>query len=845
MDAFSEGRGLAGSEAALRLKQDGPNELPHAGHRTAWRIVREVLKEPMFLMLLAAGGIYLLLGERGEALLIVGLASASVLITVIQEARSERVLEALRDLTSPRALVIRDGRRQRIAGRDVVRGDVVVLAEGDRIPADAVLLSGQVFETDESLLTGESVPVRKRASNDGAIEPVAPGGEESPFVFAGTLVVRGQSIAEVIATGARSEIGKIGKTLEGIEREAPRLARQTNRLAKGLAIIGLGVSALFTVLDGALRGAWLEALLGGVALSMSLLPEELPLVLTVFLVMGAWRITKAGVLTRRASAIESLGSATVLCTDKTGTLTENRMTIVELRVGEAVVDLRGDAGPPGDAPTGRMIRIGRLACPPDPFDPMEKAFHVLAGQHLAADAAMDGGDLVRDYPFGSDVLAMSNVWRQADGSLLVATKGAPEAVADLCRLDPVRRAALRQATDDMAARGMRVLGIAQAVRPAEPLPASQRELALEFLGLVGLSDPLRATVPRAVGECRSAGIRVVMITGDYPATARAIADEAGIETGAILSGDDLARMTDDALVAQVGRVNVFARIRPDQKLRIVRALRRRGDVVAMTGDGVNDAPALKAADIGIAMGGRGSDVAREASAIVLLRDDFGSIVQTIRLGRRIYDNIHKAMGFVMAIHVPIAGLAILPLLSGLPLILMPVHIAFLEIIIDPICSIAFEAEPEERDLMTRRPRDPGAALFSPALIAWSLVQGAAVLLAAAAILFLCVGRGMPEGEARALVLVTLVLGDITLILINRSFSTSLVRAFLRPNRTLLLILGVDIGLLALILLLPPLRGLFRLGTVAPQDLAYCVLANAVVLATMEFFKRFWRTALRT
>ncbi len=819
--------GLTSVEAAARLAAEGPNELAQDGRRQVWQIAFEVLREPMLLMLLAAGAIYISLGDLKEALLIVALASASIIVTIVQEARSERVLDALRGLTSPRALVLRDGEQKRVPGREVVRGDLVLLHEGDRVPADAILISCQTLEADESFLTGEAVPVRK-ALAPALPSDTRPGGDDLPLVYSGSLIVRGQGIAEVTATGPRSEIGKIGKSLAAIEIEPPPIQNETRRLVRWFAIGGVAVSVLFTLLYGWLQSAWLNAFLGGIALSMSLLPEEFPVILTVFMVMGAWRISRAGVLTRRSAAIETLGAATVLCTDKTGTLTENRMTIAEVH-------------PAGGVGAEMVIAFGRLASQLKPFDPMEQAFHLRA-EELALDAVV-AGDLVHQYPLSSGLLAMTNVWRRPDGSLQAAAKGAPEAIAGLCRFSPDRQARIAQEAERMAVQGIRVLGVAKAVLKADP-PASQQDIAFEFLGLVGLADPLRASVPAAVRECRSAGIRVIMITGDYPATARAIAQQAGIDVADLMSGQDVVRLDDAALADRARTVTVFARIQPEQKMRIVQALKANGEIVAMTGDGVNDAPSLKAAHIGIAMGGRGTDVAREASAIVLIEDDFSSIVHTIRLGRRIYDNIRKAMGFVMAAHIPVAGLALLPLAFGIPLILFPVHIAFLEMVVDPVSSLAFEAEPDERDVMSRPPRHPKSPLFSVPLILWSLLQGTIVLIATAAIFLIAWKRGMPETEVRSLAFVALVVGNVAVILAGRSFSTSVIRAFSRPNPMLWTVLGVDAIFLAIILSWPPMRDLFRFGPLHAADLGFCAAVGVGILTVLELLKRPFRRALR-
>jgi P-type Ca2+ transporter type 2C len=831
-------RGLSEVDAQTRLKAEGYNELPRPGRRTPLRIVLEVLREPMLALLLGGGAIYLALGDLKEAIILLVFATMSVLITVVQETRTEHVLEALRDLTSPRALVIRDGVRKRVTGREVVRGDVLVLAEGDRVPADAVIVECRDLQTDESLLTGESVPVRKTTGvNADHSESHRPGGDDLPYVFSGSLVVRGTGAGEVVATGIRSEIGKIGHSLSTLETEPPRLQAQTRRLVRVFAM----ASVLAVLLYGTLRGGWMDAGLAGIALGMSMLPEEFPVVLAVFMAMGAWRISQARVLTRRAAAIETLGSATVLCSDKTGTLTENQMTIAELRLKDH------DTFRPSESPGATMperfhalVEYGILASARDPFDPMDKAFHVLGRERLVETEHLHGTQwkVVHAYGLRPGLLAMSRVWQPSDDSqeFVVAAKGAPEAIGSLCGLSAADLAALKQSVDAMAAGGLRVLGVARASFTGSRWPDSQAGFEFEFLGLVGLADPLRQSVPAAVAECRSAGIKVVMITGDYPATATAIAGQAGLDTCNLLTGEQLEKMSTQELEQRVRTTTVFARIMPDQKLRIVSALKTNGEIVAMTGDGVNDAPSLKAAHIGIAMGGRGTDVAREASSIVLLDDDFGSIVRAVRLGRRIYDNLRKAMGFIFAVHVPIAGLAILPLLFGLPILFGPMHIAFLEMIIDPVCSLVFEAETEEDDVMNRPPRPPDQSLFSGALIGWSLAQGTFAFALVAVIYLIALNRGMPEEEVRALAFFSLVLAIVSLIFVNRSFSASLITALRRPSAALGWVLLAVPVMLSLTLLFPPVSALFRFGPLHLDDLALTLGAGVLVLVFLEALK---------
>ena len=836
--------GLSQAEASARLAAEGPNQLPEAERRTLLRIVLDVLREPMFGLLLGAGAIYLLLGDLREALVLLGFATISVGIAIVQESRSERVLAALRDLTSPRALVIRDGKHTRIAGREVVRGDVVVLAEGDRVPADGIVRRGQDLLTDEALLTGEALPVRKVATSDFPSE-LKIGGDDLPFVFSGTLVVRGHGLAEVTATGPRSQIGKIGSALGAIKSEAPPLQAQTRRLVRAMAILGITAAGLVVGLYGLLRHSWLEGLLGGIALSMSMLPEEFPLVLTVFMVMGAWRMSRARVLTRRAAAIETLGAATILCSDKTGTLTQNRMSVAALWADGESFEPAAPADPDLPESFHLLAEFAILASAPEPFDPMEAAFHAFGlARQITRRHPSGKWTPMREYGLSQELLAVSHVWRRANvDEVIVAAKGAPEAIAGLCRLDAEGAAALNRAADAMAARGMRVLGIARGAGSARHLPESPRDFTFTFLGLVGLADPLRASVPAAIRECQTAGIKVAMITGDYAITAQAIAAQAGIAVQPAMTGDAIERLSDAELSHRLKTSTIFARVLPQQKLRLVNAFKQNGEIVAMTGDGVNDAPSLKAAHIGIAMGGRGTDVAREAAAIVLLDDDFGSIVRTIRLGRRIYDNLRKAMGYIIAVHVPIAGLSLLPLIFDWPLILTPIHIAFLEMVIDPVCSLVFEAEGEEENVMRRPPRNPQSPLLPASLIAWNVLQGTLVLIVLATVMILAIHRGMPETEVRALVFVSLILSNVGLIFVNRSFSASLFTALSRRNRTLWLVLGVTLSVLGVALFWLPARSLFRFGPLHVDDLGICLAASVVILVLLEALKPIWQARL--
>lgn len=821
-------QGLSAAEAARKLAEDGPNGLPGGQRRSLLTIVRETLREPMFLLLLAAGSLYLAFGELQEGLVLFGFVLVTLGLTLYQEGKTEKAIDALRDLTSPRALVIRDGLQQRIAGRDVVQGDIVILGEGDRVPADGVLLSASVMQVDESLLTGEAVPVEKVAAT-GEVVPGRPGGDNLPFVYSGSLVVRGKGIARITATGSRSEIGQIGTALDTLQAERSPLQKQTAALVRNLALLAFGLSLLLVMAHGLMHGDWLQALLAGIALAMAMLPEEYPVVLTIFPALGARRLSQENVLTRRINAIETLGATSVLCVDKTGTLTENRMTVARLHAGATNIAVDYQAAPPvlpEDVHT--LVEFAILASEADPFDPMEQAFHRL-GQHFLDNTEHLHRDweLVHEYALTPELRAMSHVWRAVSGDVhVVAAKGAPEAIVDLCHLDDHRRQKISADVNAMAGAGLRVLAVAQSRFAGENWPPSEHDFDFEFVGLLGLYDPLRPEINAAVKESHAAGIRVMMITGDYPATASAIAAQAGIIEGEVLSGEAMAAMSDAELQAHIGNVSVCARISPDQKLRIVQALKASGDIVAMTGDGVNDAPALKAAHVGIAMGGRGTDVAREASSLVLLDDNFASIVRAMRLGRRIFDNLRKSMSYILAVHVPIAGMALLPALFGLPAMLFPMHIAFLELVIDPACSLAFENEPAEADVMQRPPRDPGVPLFGGMTLLLALLQGTGVLLVVMAVYVLALQQ-LPEAEARAFAFVTLVIANLALIFSNRSRAHSLLAALRIPNPLLWVITAVTIAILLLSVYVPVLGGLLRFAPLPLQELTLAVALGMI------------------
>lgn len=811
--------GLSDREAAARQARFGPNILPGGGHKPGYRIVLEVLAEPMFLLLLAAGAIYLLLGDRAEAVFLLASVFVVVGITLAQQHKTQRALESLRALSAPRALVVRGGRELRVPGSEVVPGDLVSLHEGDRIPADAVLRHGHI-EVDESLLTGESVPVVKHG--------------EAEALHASTVVTRGHGFAEVTATGAATRVGGIGQAMASTRTPLSQLQRAARRLVRRLSLLGLVLAFGYGLLTWLWDGhALLESVLAGIALSMAILPEEIPVVMTVFLALGAWRLARHNVLARHIPAVEVLGSISVLAVDKTGTLTQNRM-----RVSELVIDgMRFASAGATVLPEcfHRLAEFAMLATPADPFDPMEKAIQRFGSIWLEGTEHMHTGlPLEREYALSPQILAMTRVYpHDAPHRYLLAAKGAPEAIVDLCHLTASAREDIQRQVSAMAARGLRVLGVASGTWQGPSWPSSQHDFAFRFLGLLGFEDPPRPEVATALATCRMAGIRVIMLTGDHPATAQSVARQVGLaERPDVITGEDIEKMSDAVLYERMRQVHVCARVQPEQKLRLVRILQQQRLVVGMTGDGVNDAPALKAADVGIAMGERGTDVAREAAALVLLDDSFASIVEAIRQGRRIDDNMTRAIRFVFAVHVPVIALALIPTLLHWPMLMMPVNIMLLELLIDPACSLVFEAEPTSAALMQGAPRAVGASPFRLRNLAQGILQGTGL----AALLLLgygtMLGSGLDTEQSRTAVFLALLAGVFALTLANRRRPLAL-----RGNRWPAWMLLAVAALLLALTGVPFMRTVMGMARPTPIALGAMATMLALALAWLGLIRR--------
>lgn len=756
-------KGLSFQEASELLQKFGPNE-SKLKKTSFWRISLSILAEPMLALLLACGFIYALLGDLEEAITLSIAVIAVISLTIYQKNKSEKALESLRKLSPLKAKVIREGKKIEIDSAQLVPGDLVYLSEGDKVPADGYLVDGLNLHSDESLLTGESIPVLKEETDLNSQGPYS----EFQKVYSGTKIVSGEGIFKVLFTGDLTSIGSIGKEMGEISESESPLQKEAKKFTTSFFLGALVISAFLIYGLGIRSGNWMQAVLAALTFLMAVLPEEIPVVLSIFFSLGAWRISKSGVLTRKLNSIESLGAATVLCVDKTGTLTENQMKVKGL-VSSQENSLFEFKTPEVAEEFHILLEFSILASKKDPFDPMEKAIRELGikllydTEHLHADWTLE-----KEYPLSPKLLALSYAWNSEEpGEFVIGTKGAPEAIFDLCHFSKEKTEYWEKITETYSLQGYRAIGVARSKITNSSLPENQHDLEFEFLGLILLEDPVRESVPSSVSECIQAGIRVIIITGDHAGTAKAVASKIGLhDHKESITGDELEKLTEEELASKLDTIGIFSRIKPAQKLKIVRAFQKKGEIVAMTGDGVNDALALQAAHIGISMGKRGTDVAREASDLVLLDDNFSSIVKSVFLGRRIYENIQKSISYILSVHVPIIGMSLLPAFTGDPIFFFPAHILILELIIDPTCSIVFESLDLEKGDRYSSPRRKNSSLMTVSRFLLSFAQGAIVLVLLITLYFKMKEKGISENEIRSFGFIFLVASNFSLMLTN-------------------------------------------------------------------------------
>lgn len=754
--------GLSSAEAKTLQERYGRNELISRKKESFLKKVFHIVCEPMFLLLIVAAVIYFILGEPRDGAIMLIFVVGIISIDVIQEWKTDKTLNALKELSAPHITVIRDGREQQIASADLVPGDLMMICEGVKIPADGAVLHCADLCVDESSLTGEAEGVWKLAKENA---PTTGDYWRRDYCYAGTLVTQGSAVIRVEKTGARTEYGKIGLGVAEAPQEDTPLQKQTGKLVKtcaaiaGLLFVLVGVFTWFNIPDHKFVDRIVESVLSGVTLAMAMIPEEFPVILTVFLSMGAWRLAKKHSLVRKLPSVETLGAISVLCVDKTGTITMNEMAVQSVWAAEGSEDA--------------LVETMGLGCETDPYDPMEKAMLRCCGEHGFSKEKLFDGKLVTEYAFTNELKMMGHVWRR-EGGIVIAAKGSPERILTICNITDEQRKSAERRVEEMSREGLRVIAVAAAYPGGEDaVPPAITDCRLTLLGVVGLSDPPRENVKNDIAVCNRAGIRVVMITGDNGVTASAIARKIGIPGSEnIITGDMLEGMSDAELREAVKKVSIFSRVIPEHKMRIVKAFKENGEIVTMTGDGVNDAPALKYADIGIAMGKRGSEVSREAADLILMDDNFTTIVETVRDGRRIYDNIRKAVGYVFTIHIPIAFASLLaPFLGIAPaaLLLLPLHVVLLEVLIDPTCSVVLERQPAEENIMERAPRDPREKLLTGALLLKSMLQGLLVFAASFGAYYVTLaGSAANAPTARAMGLSVIMLANLFLVQVNSS-----------------------------------------------------------------------------
>jgi P-type Ca2+ transporter type 2C len=789
-----------------------------------------VFKEPMFLLLVGAAMLYLILGEPREAFIMMIFVIFVATITFAQEWNTETTVNALRELTSPEVKVLRDSKALTIKSVELVPGDIIFLAEGERIPADCEVLTASNFSVDESLLTGEAEPVFKIPveGSDGHKKDEENGHWKNYYLYAGTLSIFGKCTAKVMKIGLETEYGKIGKAISETKEKPSPLQRKTGKLVKNLAYAGIVLCSLVVVFSYFYTRDIIQSILSGVTLTMAIIPEEFPVVLTVFLSLGALRLAKRNTLMRRISAVETLGSTTVLCVDKTGTITQNKMKVRYVYDGSFTKEK-------SSFKSKELSELMILSCEKDPYDPMEKAI-VEVGMQNSSVKGIYGKELTYKFAFDPKTKRMANIFKNENGKYYAACKGSPETTLELCTISDMEKQVILKEVDNMASKGLRVMALADA--EADAIALNLESYNFRFRGLVGLEDPPKEGVREAVEMCKNAGIRVVMITGDYMKTAAAIGAEIGLKfKHCAITGDEIERMNDEELSEAVKHCDIFSRVVPEHKMRIVKALQKNGEIVAMTGDGVNDATALKTADIGIAMGKRGTEVAKEAAHMILMDDNFTTIVGAVEDGRRVFDNIRKAMVYIMIIHIPIAALSLFAPIFNLPQLLLPVHIVLLELIIDPTCSVVFEGEEAEPYIMEQPPRLAKEPLLTKGMTMKVILQGLSIFLAAFIPFHFMVDAGADIALARSFSLMSLIVSNVVLVLVNRSNTRYLVNIFKeKNNKVRLCINSLALVMVFAVVYINPLHPIFKTASMGLKMLGLSCALGIVSSGWWEVVK---------
>ena len=826
---IKELQGLTNSEAIQLQQKYGKNELAAKKKESLFHKILLVIAEPMFLLLIAAAVIYFILGEPKDGTIMLVFVVGIISIEAIQEWKTDQTLNALKDLAAPHIKVLREGIEKTINSSDLVPGDIMFISEGVKVPADGVVLRSSTLCVDESSLTGEAEGVWKVTQEKR--DAISTEYWRRDYCYTGTLVTQGTGIILVDAIGSATEYGKIGENVASAPDRPTPLEKQTGKLVKlcagiaALLFVLVGVVTYLNIHDHVFRDRIVESILSGITLAMAMIPEEFPVILAVFLSMGAWRLAKKHSLIRRLTSVETLGAVSVLCVDKTGTITMNKMTVRD------TWSLTGD--------TKELNQIMGMGCEIDAYDPMEKAMISYCEEQGISRDIIFGGELIKEYAFTDETKMMGHVWKK-DNNIIIAAKGSPERVLTICSLTTDERKIAENKIMEMSRQGLRVIAVGQMALPdTNSIPDTLMECSLQLCGMVGLADPPRESVKEDIKICTKAGVRVVMITGDNGITASSIAKQINMpNSDRIITGDELNKMSDEELCERVKDVSIFSRVIPEHKMRIVKAFKQNGEIVAMTGDGVNDAPALKYADIGIAMGKRGSEVSREAADLILLDDNFSTIVDTIKDGRRIYDNIRKAIGYVFTIHIPIAFASLFaPLLGISPanLLLLPLHIVLLELVIDPTCSIVLERQPAERDIMERAPRNPNEKLLTAKTLIKSMMQGF-VIFGASFGMYLAYLNRHPDNAplARAMGLTIILLANVLLVQVNSSDSEFVVKSFiyLIKDKVMWAVSLGTVGGLLLILYTP----LCKFLKLAPLSLEQFVLAALIAAASVFWYE---------